>query len=58
MLTAATLAVFPGMTVRLTPSMLAIGLVPMLSVTAVLQLMLPLAIGSWYSWRGYRVLKA
>jgi hypothetical protein len=58
MLTAATLAVFPGMTVRLSPSMLAIGLVPMLSVTAVLQFMLPLAIGSWYSWSGYRLLKA
>ena len=58
MLTAATLAIFPGMTVRLSPSMLMIGLVPMLSVTAVIQLMLPLAIGSWYSWRGYLLLKA
>jgi hypothetical protein len=59
MLTAATLAVFPGMTVRLSPSTLLIGLLPpALSVTALIQLMLPLAIGSWYSWRGYRLLKA
>jgi hypothetical protein len=58
MLTAATLAVFPGMTIRLTPSMLTIGLDLTLSVTAVLQLLLPLAIGSWYSWKGYRLLKA
>jgi hypothetical protein len=59
MLTAATLAVFPGMTVRLSPSMLLIGLLPpALSATALIQLMLPLAIGSWYSWRGYRLLKA
>jgi len=59
MLTAATLAVFPGMTVHVSPSMLLIGLLPpALSVTALIQLMLPLAIGSWYSWRGYRLLKA
>jgi hypothetical protein len=58
MLTAATLAVFPGMTVRLSPSMLTIGLHTALPVTALIQLMLPLAIGSWYSWRGFRLLKA
>ncbi len=59
MLTAATLAVFPGMMVRLNSSMLIIGLpYPTMSVTALIQLMLPLAIGSWYSWRGYRFLKA
>jgi hypothetical protein len=58
MLSAATLAIFPGMTVRLSASMLAVGVVPLLSVKAILQFMLPLAIGSWYSWRGYRLLKA
>ena len=59
MLTAATLAVFPGMTVRLSPSALVIGLLPVaFPLTALYQMMLPLAIGSWYSWRGYRLLKA
>jgi uncharacterized membrane protein len=55
LLTAATLAVFPGMTVSLTPSMLMIGFLPPITPAAFIQLILPLAIGGWSSWRGYRL---
>jgi hypothetical protein len=58
LLTAVTLAVFPGMTVRLTPSMLAIGFAPPAGGAALVQVLLPLAIGGWYGWRGYRLLGA
>jgi hypothetical protein len=58
LLTAATLAFFPGMTVRVTPSTMTIGFLPPITVASLIQFMLPLAIGGWYSWRGYRLLKA
>ena len=58
LLTAATLAVFPGMTVRLAPSMLMIGFIPPVTVAAFVQFMLPLAIGGWYGWQGYRLQRA
>jgi hypothetical protein len=55
LLTAATLAIFPGMTVSLAPSTLMVGFLPPRTVAAFIQLMLPLAIGGWYGWRGYRL---
>jgi hypothetical protein len=55
LLTAATFAVFPGMTVRLTPSLLLIGVPPAITAALVLQALVPLAIGGWYSWRGFRL---
>jgi hypothetical protein len=58
LLTAATLAVFPGMTVSLAPSTLTIGFLPPITLAASIQVMLPLAIGGWYSWRGYRLQSA
>jgi hypothetical protein len=54
LLTAATLAVFPGMTVRLMPTMILIGVPPAITAALLLQSLLPLAIGGWYAWRGYR----
>jgi hypothetical protein len=58
LLTAATLAVFPGLTIGLAPTMLTIGFLPPRTVTAFVQLLLPLAIGGWYGWRGYRLQRA
>jgi hypothetical protein len=61
MLTAATLAVFPGMTVRLTPIrdwVLVIGVPPAITAALLLQSLLPLAIGGWYSWRRFRLERA
>jgi hypothetical protein len=55
LLTAATLAVFPGMTVRVTPTMLLVGVPPAITAALLLQALLPLAIGGWYSWRGFRL---
>jgi hypothetical protein len=55
LLTGATLAIFPGVSVSLAPSMLMIGFVPPVTVAAFIQFMLPLAIGGWYGWRGYRL---
>jgi hypothetical protein len=51
LLTAATLAVFPGMTVRLTPIrdwVLVIGVPPAITAALLLQSLLPLAIAGWY----------
>jgi hypothetical protein len=58
LLTAATLAIFPGMTVSLTPSTLLIGLFPAITLVTFIQVVLPLAICGWYSWRGYRLQSA
>jgi hypothetical protein len=58
LVTAATLAVFPGTTVRLAPSTLTIGFLPPMTVAAFVQFMPPLAIGGWYSWRGHRLKRA
>jgi hypothetical protein len=58
LLTAATLAVFPGVTVRLTPTMLLVGIPPAITAALLLQSLLPLAIGGWYSWRGFRLERA
>jgi hypothetical protein len=55
LLTAATLAIFPGMTVSLTPSTLIVGLFPAMTLATFIQVVLPLAICGWYSWRGYRL---
>jgi hypothetical protein len=57
-LPAATLAVFPGMTVGMSPSTLSIGLLPAKNAAAFIQFMPPLAIGGWYSWREYRLQRA
>jgi hypothetical protein len=61
LLTAATLAVFPGMTVRLTPIrdwVLVIGVPPAITAALLLQALLPLAIAGWYSWRRSRLERA
>ena len=58
LLTAVTLAIFPGMTVSLAPSTLMIGFLPPRTVAAFIQVMLPLAIGGWYGWRGRRLQSA
>ena len=61
LLTAATLAVFPGMTVRLTPIrdwVLVIGVPPAITAALLLQSLLPLAIAGWYSWRRSRLERA
>ena len=58
LLTAAMFAVFPGMTVRLTPIrdwVLVIGVPPAITAALLLQSLLPLAIGGWYCWRGFRL---
>ena len=58
LLTAATLAVFPGMMVRLAPSgdwMLIIGVSPSITAAVLLQALLPLTIAGWYSWRRSRL---
>jgi hypothetical protein len=55
LLTAAALAFFPGMTVSVAPSTVTVGFLPATTVAAFIQFMLPLAIGGWYSWRGYRL---
>lgn len=68
LLTAATLAVFPGMTLRLTPItvnltpitdwVIIFGVPPAITAALLLQALLPLAIGGWYSWRGFRLERA
>jgi hypothetical protein len=58
LLTAATLAVFPGMTVRVMPTMILIGVPPAITAALLLQSLLPLAIGGWFSWRGFRLERA
>jgi hypothetical protein len=58
LLTAATLAVFPGMTVRVMPTMILIGVPPAITAALLLQSLLPLAIGGWYSWRGFQLERA
>jgi hypothetical protein len=70
LLTAATLAVFPGMTVRLaefpgmtgslTPceTVLFIGVPPAITAALLLQALLPLTIACWYSWRRSRLQRA
>jgi hypothetical protein len=69
LLTAATLAVFPGMMLGQTTlsslgqaadgnfldSVLVIGVPPAITAALLLQSLLPLAIGGWYAWRGYRL---
>jgi hypothetical protein len=52
LLTAAILAIFPGLTVSLTPSTLLLGLFPAITLVTSIQVVLPLAICGWYSWRG------
>lgn len=54
LLPAAILAFFPGMTVSFAPSLMYIGFRPVQAVGAI-QIMLPLAIGGWYTWKGYRL---
>jgi hypothetical protein len=58
LLTAATLAVFPGMMVRVMPTMILIGVPPSITAAMLLQSLLPLAIGGWYCWRGFRLERA
>jgi hypothetical protein len=55
LLTAATLAVFPGMTVRVMPSMILIGVQPAITAALLLQALLPLTIAGCYSWRRSRL---
>ena len=55
LLTATTLAVFPGMTVRVMPSMILIGVQPAITAALLLQSLLPLTIAGWYSWRRSRL---
>lgn len=58
LLTATTLAVFPGMTISLVPSSIMIGFLPPKTVAAFIQFLLPLVIGGWYSWQGFRLQRA
>ena len=64
LLTAATLAVFPGMTMRLASSgdpagwVLLIGVPSAITAALLLQSLLPLTIAGWYSWRGFRLERA
>ncbi len=49
------------MTVRMTPIrdwVLVIGVPPAITAALLLQSLLPLAIGGWYSWRGFRLERA
>jgi hypothetical protein len=58
LLTAATLAVFPGMTVRVMPTMILIGVQSAITAALLLQSLLPLTIAGWYSWRRFRLERA
>jgi hypothetical protein len=58
LLTAATLAVFPGMTVRVMPTMILIGVQSAITGALLLQSLLPLTIAGWYSWRRFRLERA
>ncbi len=64
LLTAATLGVFPGMTMRLASSgdpagwVLLIGVPSAITATLILQALLPLTIAGWYSWRMSRLERA
>lgn len=52
---AAILAFFLGMTVSFAPSLIYIGFHPAITVARSIQIMLPLAIGGWYTWKGCRL---
>ena len=64
LLTAATLGVFPGMTIRLASSedpagwVLLIGVPSAITGALILQALLPLTIAGWYSWRRSRLERA
>ncbi len=58
LLPAATLAVFPGMTIAVTPTTITLGIVPAINLAAVIQFLLPLVIGGAYAWRGFQLQRA